>query len=85
MSRMGGDMKTKYYKRQVEITPKQEMHLQVDHYLDPVPEITEEEIDEIFPLEAERFMFKASDSYNKAQKHRREGAKAIIKLREDKR
>ena len=34
-------MKPKYYKRLVEITPQQEMHLEVDHYLEPIPEITE--------------------------------------------
>ncbi len=55
-------------------------HLYNKAQLKSIPEITEKEIDEMFPLEAERFMFKASDSYNKAQEHRREGAKAIIKL-----
>ena len=36
----------KLYRRHLEITPQQEMHLQVDHYLDPV-EITEDDIIEI--------------------------------------
>ena len=42
--------------------------------------VSEEEIDEMFPLEADKFMFKASEEYNKAQIHRREGAKAIVEL-----
>jgi hypothetical protein len=36
----------KLYRRHLDITPQQEMHLQVDHYLEPV-EITEEEITKV--------------------------------------
>ena len=39
-----------------------------------------EDIDNKFPLEVERFMFKASDSYNKMQKHKIEGAKWLRDL-----
>ena len=36
----------KLYKRDLEITPQDELHLEVDHYLTPI-EITEEEIEGI--------------------------------------
>ena len=37
------------------------------------PQVSEGDIEKLFPYEANRFMFKASDEYNKAQKCRREG------------
>lgn len=40
--------------------------------------ITEERIEELFPYEKNKFMFKASEEYNEAQKHRREGFKAAL-------
>ena len=36
----------KLYRRDLEITPQDEMHLEIDHYLTPI-EITEEEIADI--------------------------------------
>ena len=70
----------KLYRRYVEITEKDEMHIVVDHYLELVTLPDEEEIEKMFPFEQSKFMFKASESYNKAQQHRREGAKAITAL-----
>lgn len=34
----------KIYKRHLDITPQQEMHLQVDHYLDPIKDESWDEI-----------------------------------------
>jgi hypothetical protein len=35
------------YRRLVDITPQQEMHLQVDHYLEPVETLSEAKIEQI--------------------------------------
>ena len=45
-----------------------------------LPDVTEEMINETFPLEVDSHGFKASLSYNEYQRNRREGAKAILEL-----
>lgn len=75
-------MKPKYYKRHVEITPQQEMHLEVDHYLEPIPEITEEKIRKIMNKEASLHVYHLQSSI--ARRAAKNAIKAIIKLMEGK-
>lgn len=38
----------KLYRRNLKVTDKEEMHLQVDHYMEPIPTVDESRIDQLW-------------------------------------